>query len=540
MRYVIDTGLERRARFNHHTNMQELITQSITKSSMRQRTGRAGRVASGICVRLYSADDEAKFIDEPPPAITEANIEQTVLRLVNAQKPDPKTKQAPLPLEMVDPLPEVAVRLAKQRLRMLGLLTEQTIGGRMVDALTSVGSLNLSLGLGVRLGLFLYHCAYPAHSKPCLAAGVYLAAALSSSGHVNLLPLKPLQSAAAAKAVPDTGPSDAPYGFEVETGSGKGKFQRIHDTAVVARLRQLLQDQKPVSYESRGQQYTARVEKGEIVQTNNDTERERKVRQVQTPAAPSWSLWGLLGGSGHAGKPAVTSPFQDSSGDHWTLLRTVKGFVEEAQGSGFNWCMEHNLPLEPLGEAQDVYEHITATLGKLRIRGYDPADDPFHWKDAKKEPPKELKEALLTALCKAYHDQVAVPKKAQDLSHGLIWISENSHEQAQGIRAFAEKRGPHDDNEDEDGDDESTAAPASIAQLLQAKAHIKQQEDAHVQRAAEVKLDRNSTLWQPELALPASNTSQLVLFGSVIQTVRPSHPLLQRVLSLRCTALTRT
>ena len=540
MRYVIDTGLERRARFNHHTNMQELITQSITKSSMRQRTGRAGRVASGICVRLYSADDEAKFIDEPPPAITEANIEQTVLRLVNAQKPDPKTKQAPLPLEMVDPLPEVAVRLAKQRLRMLGLLKEQTIGGRMVDALTSVGSLNLSLGLGVRLGLFLYHCAYPAHSKPCLAAGVYLAAALSSSGHVNLLPLKPLQSAAAAKAVPDTGPSDAPCGFEVETGSGKGKFQRIHDTAVVARLRQLLQDQKPVSYESRGQQYTARVEKGEIVQTNDDTERERKVRQVQTPAAPSWSLWGLFGGSGHAGKPEGTSPFQDSSGDHWTLLRTVKGFVEEAQGSGFNWCMEHNLPLEPLGEAQDVYEHITATLGKLGISGYDPAHDPFHWKDAKKEPPKELKEALLTALCKAYHDQVAVPKKAQDLSHGLIWISENSHEQAQGIRAFAEKRGPHDDNEDEDGDDESTAAPASIAQLLQAKAHIKQQEDAHAQRAAEVKLDKNSTLWQPELALPASSTSQLVLFGSVIQTVRPSHPLLQRVLSLRCTALTRT
>ena len=340
--------------------------------------------------------------------------------------------------------------------------------------------------------------------------------------------------------MPDTGPSDAPYGFEVETGSGKGKFQRIHDTAVVARLRQLLQDQKPVSYESRGQQYTARVEKGEIVQTNNDTERERKVRQVQTPAAPSWSLWGLFGGSGHAGKPAGTSPFQDGSGDHWTLLRTVKGFVEEAQGSGFNWCMEHNLPLEPLGEAQDVYEHITATLGKLGISGYDPAHDPFHWKDAKKEPPKELKEALLTALCKAYHDQVAVPKKAQDLSHGLIWISENSHEQAQGIRAFAEKRGPHDDNEDEDGDDESTAAPASIAQLLQAKAHIKQQEDAHAQRAAEVKLDKNSTLWQPELALPASSTSQLVLFGSVIQTVRPSHPLLQRVLSLRCTALTRT
>jgi ATP-dependent helicase HrpA len=149
VRYVIDTGLERRARFNHHTNMQELITQSITKSSMRQRTGRAGRVASGICVRLYSADDEAKFLDEPPPAITEANIEQTVLRLAHDPPKDGRVqKQAPVPLEMVDPLPEAAVRLAKQRLRTLGLMTEQTIGGEVVDQLTTVGSLNVRLGGG--------------------------------------------------------------------------------------------------------------------------------------------------------------------------------------------------------------------------------------------------------------------------------------------------------------------------------------------------------------------------------------------------------
>jgi ATP-dependent helicase HrpA len=331
VRYVIDTGLERRARFNHHTNMQELITKSITKSSMRQRTGRAGRVSSGICVRLYSADDEAKFVDEPPAAITEANIEQTVLRLVDAQKPDPKTKQAPPPLEMIESLPKEAVQLAKQRLRTLGLLEKQTIGGREVDLLTSVGRLNLNLGLGVRLGLFLYHCAYPGRpeSLSCLAAGVYLAAALSSSDHVKLLPLKPIQSAAAAKA-----PSHAPHGFEVENGSGQ--FSHIQDTAVVARLRQLLQDQKPVSYESRGQQYTARVEKGEIVQTNNATGKERKVRQVQTPAATSWasSLWGFFGTSPFQDSSGDhwtrTSPFQDSSGDHWTLLRTVKGFIEEA------------------------------------------------------------------------------------------------------------------------------------------------------------------------------------------------------------------
>jgi hypothetical protein len=97
-----------------------------------------------------------------------------------------------------------------------------------------------------------------------------------------------------------------------------------------------------------------------------------------------------------------------------------------------------------------------------------------------------------------------------------------------------DRMGDRQGREDKDGDDESTtAALASIAQLLQAKAQIKQQENT--QGAAEVKLDKNSTLWQPELALPASDTLQLVLFGSVIQTVRPSLPRLLRVLvALHC------
>ena len=57
VRYVIDTGLERRSSWNPKTCMQELVTQRITKSSMLQRMGRAGRVASGICVRLYSEEE---------------------------------------------------------------------------------------------------------------------------------------------------------------------------------------------------------------------------------------------------------------------------------------------------------------------------------------------------------------------------------------------------------------------------------------------------------------------------------------------------
>merc|ERR1711871_819734 len=57
IRYVIDTGLERRAQYNYLTNMTELITMKTTKSSEKQRTGRAGRTASGLVIRLYDKNN---------------------------------------------------------------------------------------------------------------------------------------------------------------------------------------------------------------------------------------------------------------------------------------------------------------------------------------------------------------------------------------------------------------------------------------------------------------------------------------------------
>ncbi len=60
VRYIIDTGLEKQVNWNHDTLINEMETSEITKSSMQQRTGRAGRVASGICIRLYSKEASQK------------------------------------------------------------------------------------------------------------------------------------------------------------------------------------------------------------------------------------------------------------------------------------------------------------------------------------------------------------------------------------------------------------------------------------------------------------------------------------------------
>ncbi|NNE64788.1 MAG: DEAD/DEAH box helicase, partial [Gammaproteobacteria bacterium] len=57
IRYVIDTGLARMSRYSWRARIQRLPIEKISQASANQRSGRCGRVAAGICIRLYSEDD---------------------------------------------------------------------------------------------------------------------------------------------------------------------------------------------------------------------------------------------------------------------------------------------------------------------------------------------------------------------------------------------------------------------------------------------------------------------------------------------------
>ncbi|NCC51374.1 MAG: ATP-dependent RNA helicase HrpA [Spartobacteria bacterium] len=72
--YVIDSGLARLSRFNPRTQIQGLQIEQISQASARQRRGRCGRIADGICVYLY--DEE--ILNESPP-YTEPEIRRTSL-----------------------------------------------------------------------------------------------------------------------------------------------------------------------------------------------------------------------------------------------------------------------------------------------------------------------------------------------------------------------------------------------------------------------------------------------------------------------------
>jgi len=80
IRYVVDPGTARISRYSLRTKVQRLPIEPVSQASARQRSGRCGRVADGICIRLYSEEDF-----ESRPAFTEPEILRTNLAAVILQ-----------------------------------------------------------------------------------------------------------------------------------------------------------------------------------------------------------------------------------------------------------------------------------------------------------------------------------------------------------------------------------------------------------------------------------------------------------------------
>jgi len=81
IRYVIDTGLARISRFDPETHVQHLIVEPISRASAKQRAGRCGRVAAGVCIRLYSKEDHDTRPAFTIPEILRSNLASVILRM---------------------------------------------------------------------------------------------------------------------------------------------------------------------------------------------------------------------------------------------------------------------------------------------------------------------------------------------------------------------------------------------------------------------------------------------------------------------------
>ena len=81
IRYVIDAGTARVKRYSFRSKVEQLMVEPISQAAANQRAGRCGRVADGICIRLYDAQDFAgrqRFTD---PEILRSSLASVILRM---------------------------------------------------------------------------------------------------------------------------------------------------------------------------------------------------------------------------------------------------------------------------------------------------------------------------------------------------------------------------------------------------------------------------------------------------------------------------
>ncbi|HET7588378.1 MAG TPA: ATP-dependent helicase HrpB [Gammaproteobacteria bacterium] len=118
VRVVVDCGLTRVARFEPKSGMTRLVTARIARDSADQRAGRAGRVAPGVCYRLWTEAEHARLPATSTPEILEADLAPLLLELARWGVSDPAD------LRWLDPPAAAACAQARELLIALDALTD--------------------------------------------------------------------------------------------------------------------------------------------------------------------------------------------------------------------------------------------------------------------------------------------------------------------------------------------------------------------------------------------------------------------------------
>ncbi|MDO4610791.1 ATP-dependent RNA helicase HrpA [Corynebacterium sp.] len=117
IRYVIDTGTARISRYSTRTKVQRLPVEPISQASANQRSGRCGRVADGIAIRLYSEEDFLSRPEFTDPEILRTNLASVILQMASLRLG--RVEDFPF----VEPPERKAVRDGVQLLDELGALS---------------------------------------------------------------------------------------------------------------------------------------------------------------------------------------------------------------------------------------------------------------------------------------------------------------------------------------------------------------------------------------------------------------------------------
>ncbi len=119
IRYVVDSGLARISYYNVRAKTTSLPVSRISRASCDQRKGRCGRVAPGLCIRLYSEED---FNDRPEytqPELKRSNLAEVILQMISLDLGDPEK------FPFLDPPFKNAIREGYRMLRELSAIDDK-------------------------------------------------------------------------------------------------------------------------------------------------------------------------------------------------------------------------------------------------------------------------------------------------------------------------------------------------------------------------------------------------------------------------------
>lgn len=145
VRVVVDSGLARVPKFSPRTGMTRLETVRVSQASADQRRGRAGRVAPGVCYRLWAEHDQHALLAFSTPEILEADLAPVALELSAAGVTDPAS------LRWLDVPPAAAYAQARELLAELGALERHAGDAGADDRISAHGRRMLELPLHPRL-----------------------------------------------------------------------------------------------------------------------------------------------------------------------------------------------------------------------------------------------------------------------------------------------------------------------------------------------------------------------------------------------------
>ncbi|MCX5690380.1 MAG: ATP-dependent RNA helicase HrpA, partial [Planctomycetota bacterium] len=170
IRYVVDTGLSRQSRYDPRTRVQRLPIAAISQASAQQRSGRCGRVAAGICIRLYGKEQFESWPKFTTPEILRTNLASVILTMKGLNLGP--IEEFPF-LERPEP---AMIADGYATLHELGALTTPDASGE----LTPIGQRLARLPVDPRVGrMIIASEEEEARGNPCLEEVLVLASALS-------------------------------------------------------------------------------------------------------------------------------------------------------------------------------------------------------------------------------------------------------------------------------------------------------------------------------------------------------------------------